>query len=175
MSAEDRYRTGLDLLVQRSDRLQQVQLLLVRRRIAQDLPILVALKDPTQLPATLGGLRKRDRNIISTPVVKEGHQWDLHTSKHLCGNGRLYVRLITSKEEMEQKDATLTTSSQLSQGSASTSFSRMPSHASASATVRLSDVPHHLQFQMFYQQFIVMTMIYQSLEQPSQCQPLSKK
>ncbi|KAJ7389052.1 hypothetical protein OS493_033911 [Desmophyllum pertusum] len=76
----------------------------VRRRIAQDLPILVALKDPTQLPATLGGLRKQR------------------------GNGK--------------KDATLTTSSQLSQGSASTSFSRIPSHASASATVRLSDVPH---------------------------------
>ncbi|KAJ7360644.1 hypothetical protein OS493_015755 [Desmophyllum pertusum] len=72
----------------------------------------------------------------------KGHQWDFAHVKHLCGNGRLYVRLITSKEEMEQKDATLTTSSQLSQGSASTSFSRMPSHASASATVRLSDVPH---------------------------------
>ncbi|KAJ7318913.1 hypothetical protein OS493_036904 [Desmophyllum pertusum] len=187
MSAEDRYRTGLDLLVQRSDRLQQVQLLLsipktvwLLDKPSKEVEIgddgeyedysvtddIVLLKGEFDLVSNhkeedirreleeifsrkFPGITmydfefvKRDRNIISTPVVKEGHQWDFAHVKHLCGNGRLYVRLITSKEEMEQKDATLTTSSQLSQGSASTSFSRMPSHASASATVRLSDVPH---------------------------------
>ena len=52
---------------------------------------------------------KRDRNIVSTPVVKEGHQWDFGHVKHLCGNGRLYVRLVTDREEIELKDATLKT------------------------------------------------------------------
>ena len=32
---------------------------------------------------------KRDRNIISTPVVKKGHQWHFVHVKHLCGNGSL--------------------------------------------------------------------------------------
>ena len=36
---------------------------------------------------------KRDRHTISTPVVKEAHPWNFAHVKHLCGNGRLYVRL----------------------------------------------------------------------------------
>jgi len=50
---------------------------------------------------------KRDRNIIFTPVVKKGHQWDFVHVKHLCGN----VRLVTSRENTEQKDGTLATDS----------------------------------------------------------------
>ena len=38
---------------------------------------------------------KRERNVIITPVVKDNHAWDFSHVKHLCGNGRLYVRLIT--------------------------------------------------------------------------------
>ena len=49
---------------------------------------------------------KRNRNVISTPVVKEGHQWDFGHVKHLSGNGRLYVRLVTDGEEIEPKSAT---------------------------------------------------------------------
>ena len=57
---------------------------------------------------------KRDRNIISTPVVKTGHQWDFVHIKHLGGNGRLYFRLITSasRENIKQKDGTLVTGSE---------------------------------------------------------------
>ena len=38
---------------------------------------------------------KRERNVIITPIVKDNHAWDFSHVKHLCGNGRLYVRLIT--------------------------------------------------------------------------------
>lgn len=41
---------------------------------------------------------KRDRNTISTPVVKEDHKWDYAHVKHLCGAGKLYVRLNVSKD-----------------------------------------------------------------------------
>ena len=54
---------------------------------------------------------KRDRHTISTPVVKEAHLWDFAHVKHLCGNGRLYVRLVTSRKDIEHtehKDSTLT-------------------------------------------------------------------
>ena len=58
---------------------------------------------------------KRDRRTISTPVVKEAHLWDFAHVKHLCGNGRLYVRLVTSRKDIEHtehKDSTLTASSE---------------------------------------------------------------
>lgn len=58
---------------------------------------------------------KRDRHTISTPVVKEAHLWDFAHVKHLCGNGRLYVRLVTSRKDIEHtehKDSTLTASSE---------------------------------------------------------------
>lgn len=42
---------------------------------------------------------KRERNVVSTPVVKESHKWDYGHVKHLCGNGRLYVRLLTADRE----------------------------------------------------------------------------
>ena len=76
---------------------------------------------------------KRDRNIVSTPVVKKGHQWDFVHVKHLCGNGRLYVRLVTSSENIEQKHGTLATGSENAVSS--------PSHASTSF-VRLCNVPN---------------------------------
>ena len=58
---------------------------------------------------------KRDRHTISTPVVKEAHLWNFAHVKHLCGNGRLYVRLVTSRKDIEHtehKDSTLTASSE---------------------------------------------------------------
>ena len=58
---------------------------------------------------------KRDRHTISTPVVKEAHPWNFAHVKHLCGNGRLYVRLVTSRKDIEHtehKDSTLTASSE---------------------------------------------------------------
>ena len=78
---------------------------------------------------------KRDRNIISTPVVKTGHRWDFVHVKHLCGNGRLYVRLVTSasRENIEQKDGTLATGSE--------NVVSSPSHATASF-VRLCNAPN---------------------------------
>eukprot|EP00794_Sanderia_malayensis_P005868 gene5868-6561_t len=54
---------------------------------------------------------KRERNTISLPVVKDDHKWDFKHIKHLCGNGRLYVRLnvpkhtlvsLSDDEEMER-------------------------------------------------------------------------
>ena len=54
---------------------------------------------------------KRDKNTISTPVVKEGNLWDFAHVKHLCGNGCLYVRLVTSREDVDcYNEATLMTS-----------------------------------------------------------------
>ena len=47
---------------------------------------------------------RRDRNTISTPVVKEGHTWDCAHVKHLCGAGKLYVRLNVSKDIIMEKD-----------------------------------------------------------------------
>jgi len=41
---------------------------------------------------------KRERNTIVTPVVKENHTWDYAHVKHLCGAGKLYVRLNISKD-----------------------------------------------------------------------------
>jgi len=76
---------------------------------------------------------KRDRNIISTPVVKKDHQRDFVHVKHLCGNGRLYVRLVTSRENIEQKDGT--------QAAGSENVVSSPSHASTSS-VRLCNAPN---------------------------------
>ena len=47
---------------------------------------------------------KRDRNTICTPVVKEGHVWDYPHVKHLCGAGKLYVRLNISKALITMDD-----------------------------------------------------------------------
>ena len=46
---------------------------------------------------------KRERNVITTPIVKDNHTWDFSHVKHLCGNGRLYVRLITDIDEISGK------------------------------------------------------------------------
>ena len=84
---------------------------------------------------------KRDRNIISTPVVKRGHQWDFVHVKHLCGNGRLYVRLVTCRENIEQNNGTLATSNEnlvSSPSYASTSFVRLCNEPNSAST---SSVP----------------------------------
>ena len=41
---------------------------------------------------------KRERNTTLTPVVKENHLWDYAHVKHLCGAGKLYVRLDICKD-----------------------------------------------------------------------------
>ena len=76
---------------------------------------------------------KRDRNIISTPVVKKGHQWDFVHVKHLCGNGRLYIRLVTCRENIEQNNGILATDSE--------NLVSFPSYAST-AFVRLCNEPN---------------------------------
>ena len=40
---------------------------------------------------------KRERNTILTPLGKENHLWDYAHVKHLCGAGKLYVRLNICK------------------------------------------------------------------------------
>ena len=47
---------------------------------------------------------RRDRNTISVPVVKENHKWDFKHVKHLCGTGRLYVRLNVPEYTLESPD-----------------------------------------------------------------------
>ena len=66
-------------------------------------------------------------------TVKKGHQWDFVHVKRLCGNGRLYVRLATSSENIEQKHGTLATGSE--------NVVSSPSHASTSF-VRLCNAPN---------------------------------
>ena len=43
-------------------------------------------------------ISRRERNSITTPIVKPDHHWDFKHVKHLCGQGKLYVRLNVSKE-----------------------------------------------------------------------------
>ena len=66
-------------------------------------------------------------------MVKKGHQWDFAHVQHLCGNGRLYVRLVTSRENIEQKDDTLATGTEI--------VVSCPSHAFTSF-VRLCNAPN---------------------------------
>lgn len=47
---------------------------------------------------------RRERNSITTPVVKPGHQWDFKHVKHLCGQGKLYVRLNVIKDILADKE-----------------------------------------------------------------------
>ena len=44
---------------------------------------------------------KRERNTITTPVVKNSHKWDFQQVKELCGQGKLYVRLNVDAEALE--------------------------------------------------------------------------
>jgi hypothetical protein len=37
-------------------------------------------------------------------VVKEGHKWDYAHVKHLCGAGKLYVRLNTNKDMIMEEN-----------------------------------------------------------------------
>ena len=43
---------------------------------------------------------KREKNVVTLPVVKTGHKWDFAHVKNLCGQGRLYVKLNVSKGEL---------------------------------------------------------------------------
>ena len=85
---------------------------------------------------------KRDRNIISTPVVRKQHRWDFVHVKQLFGNGHLYVRLVTCRENIVQKDGTLATGDEnvvSSPSYAYTSFVRLcnkPNLASTSGVSR---------------------------------------
>lgn len=84
---------------------------------------------------------KRNRNITSTPVVKKGHQWDFVHVKPLCGNGGLYLRLVTSRENIEQKDGTLATGSENTVSSpsyTSTSFVRLCNARNSASTSGVS-------------------------------------
>lgn len=47
---------------------------------------------------------RRDRNTISKPVVKEDYKWDFSHVKHLCGTGRLYVRLNTPRGNLTRAE-----------------------------------------------------------------------
>ena len=47
---------------------------------------------------------RREQNTISVPVVKENHKWDFKHVKHLCGTGRLYVRLNVSQDTLIASD-----------------------------------------------------------------------
>ena len=47
---------------------------------------------------------RRERNTITTPIVKAYHQWDFKHVKHLCGQGKLYVRLNVIKEILVDND-----------------------------------------------------------------------
>lgn len=47
---------------------------------------------------------RRERNTISVPVVKENHKWNFKHVKHLCGTGRLYVRLNVAQETLVTSD-----------------------------------------------------------------------
>ena len=66
----------------------------------------------TKLPFITNGdfdFVRRDRNIISSPVVKKEHVWDSKHVKHLCGTGRLYVRLNVSKDTLvEDEEGSIT-------------------------------------------------------------------
>ena len=66
----------------------------------------------TKLPFITNGdfdFVRRDRNIISSPVVKKEHVWDFKHVKHLCGTGRLYVRLNVSKDTLvEDEEGSIT-------------------------------------------------------------------
>ena len=47
---------------------------------------------------------KRERNKISRPVTKKGHTWGFDHVKHLCGTGKLYVRLNIAKETLNEDE-----------------------------------------------------------------------
>ena len=53
---------------------------------------------------------RRERNTITTPIVKSEHQWDFKHVKQLCEQGKLYVRLnvikdiLTDNEKAEDSD-----------------------------------------------------------------------
>lgn len=54
---------------------------------------------------------KRERNTILTPLEKENHLWDYAHVKHLCGAGKLYVRLnicenVISDTSSDDSDST---------------------------------------------------------------------
>ena len=84
---------------------------------------------------------KRERNVITTPIVKDNHTWDFSHVKHLCGNGRLYVRLITDIDEISgkagdkcQDDTATATTSSISAPTPSQAYSNVDLCNTTSAT-----------------------------------------
>ena len=85
---------------------------------------------------------ERERNLITTPIVKDNHTWDFGHAKHLCGNGRLYVsRLITDIDEISGKagdkcndDTVTATTSSISAPTPSQAYSNVDLCNTTSAT-----------------------------------------
>ncbi len=44
---------------------------------------------------------KRDRNVVTTPVVNKSLKWEYKNLKELCGQGKIYVRLNIDRECVE--------------------------------------------------------------------------
>ena len=85
---------------------------------------------------------KRERNVITTPIVKDNHAWDFSHVKHLCGHGRLYVRLTTHDiDEVSGKvqnkckeDTSAATSSNTSASTSSQVYSNVDLNNTSSGT-----------------------------------------
>ena len=82
----------------------------------------------------------QDCKFLKRGVVKKGHTNGEYVHvKHLCGNGHLYIRMVSSRVNIVEKDATLATGSESDDSSPScacTSFVRLcnaPNSASDSA------------------------------------------
>lgn len=43
---------------------------------------------------------------VSVPFVASGHKWDFKHVKNLCGQGKIYIRLLSYLTEQEEKDGT---------------------------------------------------------------------
>ena len=86
---------------------------------------------------------KRERNSIVTPVVKENHSWDYAHVKHLCGAGKLYVRLNVSKDIISKDMAGATSDDSDSSIPAMlpSTNDRVVRPSSSTPTVIVNDVP----------------------------------
>ena len=77
--------------------------------IRAELTSLFKVKLPLTIKKDFDFIR-RERNIITTPIVKAEHQWDFKHVKQLCGQGNLYARrnvikdVLTDNEKAEDFD-----------------------------------------------------------------------
>ena len=80
---------------------------------------------------------KRDRQTIVRPAVKQGHKWDFRHVKNFCGQGRLYVQLKVSSDDLIAVDESELNDNNLSpQLPVSTSLS-----ASSCSTSSMAHIP----------------------------------